>query len=90
LYVAPSKAAISAALVREVDCEKKGSINALFTLFQKLCQALSCCTQSWRRSLTWWLWPCESSGTISRHTMSPCSLINLSMICSSTRRLRPE
>jgi hypothetical protein len=45
LYVAASKAAVSAALVQEVDGEN-GKHQRLFTSFQKLCQAPSRCTWS--------------------------------------------
>jgi ribonuclease HI len=89
LYVAASKAAVSVALVREVMV-KKGNIKALFILSQKLCMAPNYCTRNWRRFLMQWLWPQESLDTTLKHTESLCSLISLSMICSSTRRLRPE
>jgi hypothetical protein len=63
LYVAASKAAVSAALVPSI-------------LSPKPCQAPNCFILSWRKLLTRWLWPRKSSDTISRHTRSPCSRIN--------------
>jgi hypothetical protein len=45
LYVAASKAAVGAALVREVDGEK-GKIRALCISFGRLCQVPSCCTRN--------------------------------------------
>jgi hypothetical protein len=51
LYVAASKAAVSAALVREVET-KKGSLNVPFTLSPKPWRAQRCFILSWRKSLT--------------------------------------
>jgi hypothetical protein len=48
LCVAASKAAISAALVRELDGEKD-NIKAQYTLPQRLYQVLNCYTQNWRK-----------------------------------------
>jgi hypothetical protein len=51
LYVAASKAAVSAALVREVK-PKKGSFNVSSILSTKPLRAPSCSILSWRKSLT--------------------------------------
>jgi hypothetical protein len=45
LYVAASKAAVSVALVREVDGENR-NIRVLFIFFRRLCLVPSCCTQN--------------------------------------------
>jgi hypothetical protein len=50
LYVAASKAAVSAALVREVEAEKE-SFNVPSILSLKPCQAPSCFILSWRNRL---------------------------------------
>jgi hypothetical protein len=50
LYVAASKAAVGAALVREVDGEK-GKYQSPVYLYQKLCLAPNYSTRNWRRLL---------------------------------------
>jgi hypothetical protein len=50
LYVAASKTAVSAALVREVDGEK-GKYQSPVYLYQKLCLAPNYSTRNWRRLL---------------------------------------
>jgi hypothetical protein len=88
LYVVASKATVSAALVREVDGEKGKYQSLVYFVSEAL--SGSYCTQSWKRLPMQCLWPRESSGITSRHTRSLCSLTNLSMICSSTRKLHPK
>jgi hypothetical protein len=75
LYVAASKAAVSAALVREVETEKGKLQCPVYFVSEAL--AGSKLLYSELEKITYAvIMATESSGTILRHTRSPCSRIN--------------
>jgi hypothetical protein len=88
-YVAVSKAAVSAALVREVDGEK-GKYQSPVYFVSEAISGSKLLYSKLEKIAMQWSWPQESSGITLKHTKSPCSLINLSMIFSSTTKPHPE
>jgi hypothetical protein len=89
LYITASRAAVTAALVREVESEK-GKHQFQFTLSQKLLSDPSFCIWSWKRLHMQSSWPQESLGITLRRTRSRSLPINHSTTSLLTSRLRQE